>query len=148
MTEKTTTGEILEEGISFLNSDRPEEAIPCFETILADGCMHPLAMSCLGLAMARAGKDMASAEEYSLEAIEKKPYTGEYYRSLAEVYFIGGKKKEAIDCLSRGLKYDGDNEKLFEEMTKYGIRRRPPIPFLARSNFLNKHIGVLLSKLG
>ena len=147
MTEKITAREVLEKGISLLNSDRPEEAISCFETMVAKEYSSPLAMSCLGLAMARAGKNLESAEQYSLKAIEKKPYTGEYYRSLAEVYFIGGKKKKGIDCLSRGLKYDGDNEKLFEEMTKYGIRRKPPLPFLSRSNFLNKNIGILLSKL-
>jgi len=147
MGEKITDRKILEKGIALLTDDKPEEAIPCFEAILEEGCQPPLAMSCLGLAMARAGKDLVCAEKYSLGAIEKKPYTGEYYRSLAEVYFIGGKKKEGIDCLSRGLKYDGDNKELSEEMKKHGIRRKLPIPFLPRSSFLNKNIGILLSKL-
>ena len=143
---KITGRKVLEKGIALLNEDKPEEAIPCFEAMLAEGCEHPLAMSCLGLAMARAGKDLAIAEKYSLKAIEKKPYTGEYYRSLAEVYLIGGKRKEAIQCIDKGLKYDSANEGLFEEMKKYGIRKKPVLPFLPRSNFLNKNIGILLSK--
>ena len=147
MGEKITGRKVLEKGIALLTDDKPEEAIPCFEAMLEEGCEHPLAMSCLGLAMARAGKDQASAEIYSLKAIEKKPYTGEYYRSLAEVYLIGGKRKEAIECIDRGLKYDSDNEGLFEEMKKYGIRKKPALPFLPRSSFLNKNIGIILSKL-
>ena len=147
MGEKITGRKILEKGIALLTDDKPEEAIPCFEAMLEEGCKHPLAISCLGLAMARAGKDLTSAEEYSLKAIEKKPYTGEYYRSLAEVYLIGGKRKEAVECIDRGLKYDSDNKGLSEEMRKYGIRRKLPLPFLPRSNFLNKNIGILLSKL-
>jgi len=147
MGEKITGRKVLEKGIAFLTADKPEEAIPCFEAMLEEGCQHPLAMSCLGLAMARAGKDLASAEEYSLKAIEKQPYTGEYYRSLAEVYLIGGKRKEAIECIDRGLKYDSDNKGLSEEMKKYGIRKKPALPFLPRSSFLNKNIGILLSKL-
>ena len=147
MSEKITGRKVLEKGIALLTNDKPEEAIPCFEAMLKEGCQHPLAMSCLGLAMARAGKDLASAEEYSLKAIEKKPYTGEYYRSLAEVYLIGGKRKETVECISRGLKYDSDNEGLSEEIKKYGIRRKPALPFLPRSSFLNKNIGILLSKL-
>ena len=147
MTEKITAREVLEKGIALLNDGKTEEAISCFETMVAEEYSPPLAMSCLGLAMARAGKDLASAEQYSIKAIEKKPYTGEYYRSLAEVYLIGGKRKEAIECIDRGLKYDSDNKGLFEEMKKYGIRRKPALPFLPRSSFLNKNIGILLSKL-
>ena len=147
MGEKITGRKILEKGITLLTDDKPEEAIPYFEAMLEEGCEHPLAMSCLGLAMARSGRNQASAEKYSLKAIEKKPYTGEYYRSLAEVYLIGGKRKEAIECIDRGLKYDSDNQKLSEEIKKYGVRRKPALPFLPRSNFLNKNIGILLSRL-
>ncbi|MDT8317039.1 MAG: hypothetical protein RQ824_03475 [bacterium] len=147
MDKKISGRKVLERGIALLTADKPEEAIPCFQAMLEEGCQHPLAMSCLGLAMARAGKDLAAAEEFSLKAIEKKPYTGEYYRSLAEVYLISGKRKEAIECIDRGLKYDSDNKGLFEEMKKYGIRKKPALPFLPRSSFLNKNIGILLSKL-
>lgn len=147
MGEKITGRKVLEKGIALLTDDKPEEAIPCFEAMLKEGCQHPLAMSCLGLAMARAGKDLASAEEFSLKAIEKKPYTGEYYKNLAEVYLIGGKRKEAVECIDKGLKYDSDNESLSEEIKKYGIRKKPVLPFLPRSSFLNKNIGILLSKM-
>ena len=147
MNEKITGRKVLEKGIALLTENKPEEAIPCFEAMLEGGCQHPLAMSCLGLAMARAGKDLAAAAEFSLKAIEKKPYTGEYYRSLAEVYLISGKRKEAVECINKGLKYDSDNKGLYEEMKKYGIRKKPALPFLPRSSFINKNIGILLSKL-
>jgi len=147
MDEKAKMKEELEKGLELLKEGHNEEAATCFEAIVATGGFDPLATCCLGLAMARAGKDLTVAEEYCLKAIEKKPYTGEFYRSLAEVYFIGGKKAEAIQTLDKGLKYDSKNKELYREMKKYGIRKRPPIPFLSRSNFFNKKIGKLLSKL-
>lgn len=147
MGEKITGRKILEKGITLLTDNKPEEAIPFFEAMLEEGCEHPLAMSYLGLAMARSGKDLASAEEYSLKAVEKKPYTGEYYSNLAEVYLISGKRKEAVECIDKGLKYDNDNQELSEEIKKYGVRRKPALPFLPRSHFINKNIGILLSRL-
>lgn len=147
MSEKNNMKDRLDKGLELLKGGRSEEAVECFEAIVAGGGFDPLAMCCLGLAMARAGKNMTTAEHYCLKAIEKKPYTGEFYRSLAEVYFIDGRKAEAIQTLEKGLKYDAKNKELYAEMKKYGIRRRPPIPFLSRSNFLNKKIGKLLSKL-
>ena len=147
MAEKINMKGNLEKGLRLMGEGRPGDAISYFEAILADGGLNPLAMSCLGLAMARAGKNLAAAEQYCLKAIDKKPYAGEFYRSLAEVYFIGGKKADAIECLNRGLRYDNDNSELYEEMKQYGIRRKPPIPFLPRSNILNKKIGKLISSL-
>ena len=72
MTEKITAREVLEKGIALLNDGKTEEAISCFKTMVAEEYSPPLAMSCLGLAMARAGKDLASAEQYSIKAIEKR----------------------------------------------------------------------------
>jgi tetratricopeptide (TPR) repeat protein len=66
------------------------------------------------------------------------------YLNLGRAYIAAGRKKEAIDALSKGLKYDRGNRDLKKDLLLLGIRNKPVVPFLARSNPINKYIGMLL----
>lgn len=65
------------------------------------------------------------------------------YLNLGRAYLAAGKRKEAIDSLHNGLKHDQNNE-LRNEMKRIGMRRKPPVPFLSRSNPINKYLGIIL----
>ena len=71
-----------------------------------------------------------------------------FYLNLGRAYLGANKKKEALIAFKRGLKEDPTNKDIFEEIRKLGIRRELPVPFLKRSNPLNRYIGLLLRKMG
>lgn len=69
-----------------------------------------------------------------------------FYLNLGRAYLKAGKKQEAVNAFYQGLKNDPDNKDLHQELVKLGNRRKLPIPFLKRSNPINKYIGLLISK--
>lgn len=77
---------------------------------------------------------------------EEALYFPVFYLNLGRAYLAGGKKKSAVDAFTKGLKYDNSHPDLKRELRGLGIRKRPPLPFLGRSNPINKYIGMLLHK--
>jgi tetratricopeptide (TPR) repeat protein len=65
------------------------------------------------------------------------------YLNLGKAYLAADNKKDAYESFKRGLRIDNNNEALFNEMKSLGIRRKPPLAFLSRSNPLNKYLGKL-----
>jgi tetratricopeptide (TPR) repeat protein len=81
--------------------------------------------------------------------IEQMPLGKEFflpalYLNLGKAYLAADKKKDAYASFKRGLEIDKNNEALFNELKSLGIRRKPPLSFLNRSNPLNKYLGRLL----
>jgi tetratricopeptide (TPR) repeat protein len=70
-----------------------------------------------------------------------------FYLNLGRAYLAAGDKREAIESLRQGLKYDSGNREILWEMKKLGVRKRPAISLLKRSNPINKYVGMLLHKL-
>ncbi len=80
------------------------------------------------------------------KAIELEFYHPEFYLNLGKVYTKAGNKAKAIEVFTEGLKIDGDNREILQELRKLGIRKRPPLEFLPRKHFLNKYIGIITRK--
>jgi len=70
-----------------------------------------------------------------------------FYLNLGRAYLAAGDRKKAIEVFCKGLTFDGGNRELLREVRKLGIRRKPVVPFLPRSHFINKYIGMVLHKL-
>jgi tetratricopeptide (TPR) repeat protein len=66
----------------------------------------------------------------------------ELYLNLARAYIAAGRRKLAVECLEAGLRYDKHGE-LQKELFSIGVRRKPPVPFLDRSNPINKYLGMM-----
>jgi hypothetical protein len=66
------------------------------------------------------------------------------YLNLGRTLLIAGKKKEAVESFVKGLHYDQGHSEIKKEMKSLGIRKEPFLPFLSRSNPLNKYVGKLL----
>ncbi len=64
--------------------------------------------------------------------------------NLGRAYLAAGRKQDAVDSFTKGVKYDKANSELNKELRMLGLRKRPLIPFLSRSNPINKYIGMLL----
>ncbi len=70
-----------------------------------------------------------------------------FYLNLGRAYLKGNKKREAVNAFNKGLKHDPENHDLLWEIRKLGTRRKPAVPFLKRSNPINKYIGMLIGKV-
>ncbi len=136
----------LEMAVFMLKKGHPEEAVKVLEALYEAGGRSPACLSLLGLSLAKAGGDLVRAERFCLVAIEKEFYWAHFYRNLAEVYLLWGKKSRAIRTIERGLKIDRNSQVLLNELKKLGFRRRPPLPFLSRANLLNRFLGKKLKK--
>jgi tetratricopeptide (TPR) repeat protein len=66
------------------------------------------------------------------------------YLNLGRAYLAAGRKEEAIDAYQKGLRYDRSHFELKKEQRLLGIRKQPVVPFLSRSNPINKYIGIIL----
>lgn len=71
-----------------------------------------------------------------------------FYLNLGRAYLAAGKKKEAVEAFLKGLDYDKHYSELKKEMKLLGMRKKPPVAFLERSNPINIFIGMLVNKTG
>jgi len=80
--------------------------------------------------------------------VSKEVFYPTFYLNLGRAYIASGKKQDAIEAFEKGLSYDEENKDLLWEARKLGMRRQPVIPYLKRTNPINKYIGMILHKLG
>jgi len=115
----------------------------------------PLLMSYCGCLYSIAGKKHKEGIKMCRDAIkqldssvslEKEIYYPAFYLNLGRAYLGAGKKREAVAAFNRGLKSDPKDQDIIKELKKLGSRRRQPVPFLKRSNPINKYIGLLAGK--
>jgi tetratricopeptide (TPR) repeat protein len=83
---------------------------------------------------------------------EKMPFGQEifyptFYLNLGRAHLAAKNKKGAIEAFQKGLSFDRENKDLVWEMKKLGERRKPLLPYLKRSNPINKYVGVILHTL-
>jgi len=69
-----------------------------------------------------------------------------FYLNLGRAYLAGGDKGNAAETFKKGLKADPQDRDLLREVSKIGMRKKTVVPFLKRSNPINKYIGRLLHK--
>jgi tetratricopeptide (TPR) repeat protein len=65
------------------------------------------------------------------------------YLNLGKAYLTSNQRKAALDAFREGLKHDTKHRELQSHMAKLGRRKNPVIPFLDRSNPINKYLGKL-----
>ncbi len=113
----------------------------------------PLILSYYGCLQAIVDKKYRSGVDTCRKAITllKKAETfGEellypvFYLNLGRAYVAASKKKDAIEAFNKGLEYDNTNRDLLQELRALGMRKKPLVPFLDRSNPINKYIGMIL----
>jgi hypothetical protein len=106
----------------------------------------PLALSAYALCRAELKGDFKNSVNLCHEAIKKEPKNAEHYFRQGRILLLAGRKKDAVWVLRMGLRH-GRHRGIIELLGSLGIRRPPPIRFLARSNPLNKYLGILLTRM-
>jgi len=66
-----------------------------------------------------------------------------FYLHLGKVHLKADRKAPAINAFQEGLKFDSRNRELLSEIKAIGSRKAPVVPFLGRSNPINKYLGKL-----
>jgi len=102
--------------------------------------------SYLGVAVARCEGRKHDGVELARYALRLQPREPDNYCNMAMLSVILGRRGEALRWIEKGLRYDARHRRLLELRQSLGIRRRPPIPFLPRSNPLNVIVGQVLHR--
>ncbi|MGE5172891.1 MAG: hypothetical protein ACM3MD_03585 [Betaproteobacteria bacterium] len=136
-----------------LRSGRQKDAFRLLQQAAIRYPDDPLILSYYGCLQALVDKKYRSGVETCKKAIglmKKSKSFGEevlypvFYLNLGRAYVAAGKKKDAIEAFNNGLQYDNSNHDLRKELRGMGVRKKPPVPFLDRSNPINKYIGMIL----
>ncbi|MDD4857423.1 MAG: tetratricopeptide repeat protein [Candidatus Krumholzibacteria bacterium] len=120
------------------------------ETLLADALKisseNPFYLSYYGLCIGMRG-DLGGAERLCSKAVKLNPTSPIILVNLGRILLEEGLRKEARDLFSRAYTIDNTNSAAALELSGMGVRRRPVIPFLARSNPLNFLLGRIRHRL-
>jgi tetratricopeptide (TPR) repeat protein len=147
----------LDEVKGLLQRKNNRRALELLTSALQEYPDEPFLLSYYGCLEAVINKNLAYGVETCKRALdilnERSPVSKEiffptFYLNLGRAYIAAGQKQDAIGAFETGLSYDQENKDLLWEAHKLGIRRKPAIPYLKRTNPINKYVGMLLHKLG
>jgi tetratricopeptide (TPR) repeat protein len=153
--DEATRRDFLRAVKAALRDSNPKEAF----RILQQASLHypddPMVLSYYGCLQAVVDKKFRSGVENCKKAIAlmklKKSFEEDvlfpvFYLNLGRAYVAAGKKRDAIDAYLKGLEYDNGHYELRKELRSLGERGKPPVPFLDRSNPINKYVGLIVRK--
>jgi tetratricopeptide (TPR) repeat protein len=103
-------------------------------------------LSQYALALAHEKGEMQASVRLCQEAIKAEPKNAEHFLRLGTVYLIAGRRKDAIRTFHLGLRV-GKHPMLTKWLQILGHRSKPVLPFLSRTNPLNKYLGKIRSGL-
>ena len=133
----------FKQGLELLRNRYPAGAIPYLRRAVELNRDNPYYLSYLGLAVARAAQKWAEAEFLCVTALDLKRDDERLYLNLAEVYTEANRTQDAIETLKMGLEHVGNDPLLLRALGRLQRRRPPVLPFLRRSHFLNRNLGML-----
>jgi tetratricopeptide (TPR) repeat protein len=98
-------------------------------------------LSFFGLCLALVRKQYKPAIDLCRRAIDLEFYNGDHYANLARVYVAAGNRKKAIETADKGLELMPEHDYLSAVRRWLGVRSRPAVPFLDRTNPINVSLG-------
>lgn len=134
--------ELFTAGIEAFKNGKHLEAADLLEKAMALE-RKPIYCSSLAVCLAREKSNLKRAVSLCKEAIKNDPKNSLHFLNLGRVHIMANQKKDAIRILYMGLRHS-ENREIIAELNRIGRRRRPVIPFLERSNPLNKFLGKLI----
>ncbi len=146
----------LDDVILLLQKKNSRRALDLLSAALLEFPDEPFLLSYYGCLEAVINKSFSYGIENCQRAIEileerspvsKEIYYPTFYLNLGRAYVAAGHKKNAIDAFAKGLLYDPENKDILWETRKLGVRMTPAIPYLKRTNPINKYIGMILHRL-
>lgn len=154
--EDRTYGDYIREAEALLKKNNQREALKLLTDALDRYPTNPFIWSYQGYLEAAVNKKYSKGVNTCRHAFkilrEHVPFGEEFffpilYLNLGKAYLAADKRKKAYESFKKGLEIDVGNNKLLDELKKLGIRKQPPLPFLKRSNPLNKYLGRFSQKM-
>ncbi|MCI0526958.1 MAG: hypothetical protein L0Y56_05820 [Nitrospira sp.] len=105
-------------------------------------------LSYYGLCIALVQNRVEEGKRFCRMALTKDTLRPEFYLNLGKVYLKADSKAKALKIFQRGLEVSERSRDLINEIKKLGVRRRRPLGFLPRNNFLNRYSGLVLHRMG
>jgi tetratricopeptide (TPR) repeat protein len=138
----------IDEAINAVREDDHLRALTLFLDIYGTEDAPPISkpraiggLSYFGLCLALVRKDFKSAIDLCRRAVDLEFYNGDHYANLARVYVAAGNRKKALETVSKGLELIPEHDYLMQVRATLGVRARPAVPFLDRSNPINVSLG-------
>jgi len=103
--------------------------------------------SYLGFCVARERGQVSRGTDLCMISLEHDPNNPEHYLNLGKIRLLSGNRAEALRILREGVAR-GENAELMAVLNEFGKRKSPVIPFLPRSNPLNRFLGLVLRRIG
>ena len=98
----------------------------------------PEGWSSYGLCLARVEGKRRLGAEMCEKAIKLQSYEGRHRANLVRVYVTAKNRKKAVDVLDDSLSKLRNDPELIRVRKEIGYRRSPQLPFLSRTNPINK----------
>jgi len=139
--------ESFRRGVEALESGKGLQAMALFEAAIElerrYGVDRPQAryLSYYGLCLGTEGGRHREGVRFCREATQLEFYNPDLYLNLGRVLLGAGDRRAAYAALADGYRLQPGHPAIVREMKRMGLRRRPPIPFLSRTNPLNVLIG-------
>jgi tetratricopeptide (TPR) repeat protein len=138
--------EDFKKGKRFLSEEKTDRALRAFEKAYKADKLNPLYMSYYGMCRAMRGGQIGLGLDLCIRAIKKEFRRAEFYLNLGRVYLAAGNRKGAARIFKKGLQFEPDNPELHKFLAGLGVRNRPVLHGLERSNPFNKILGMLFRR--
>lgn len=149
-------GDYLKAVKASLRKGNQKEAFTLLQQAALQYPNDPFILSYYGCLQALVDRKYRSGVENCKRAItllQQKSSFGEemlfpvFYLNLGRAYVAAEKKDDALEAFRQGLRFDKSNRDIVHELRLLGRRKKALVPFLDRSNPINKYIGLILHKV-
>lgn len=138
---------LFNQAIEYMNRNRYKRAISLLKEALHIAPDNPYYFSYLGLCAAYVGEDCDAAITLCRRALSLCPGETTIHVNLGKAYKLKGDLQSAYSTFLDAWRRNKEHPAPAAELSRLGIRRPPVLSFLDRSHALNKHLGILRSKL-
>lgn len=138
---------LFNQAIEYMNRNRYKRAIALLKEALHIAPDNPYYLSYLGLSAAYVGEDYDAAITLCRRALSLCPGDASIHVNLGKAYKLKGDVQSAYSTFLDAWRRNKEHPAPAAELSRLGIRRPPVLTFLDRSHALNKHLGILRSKL-
>jgi tetratricopeptide (TPR) repeat protein len=138
------TQEAAQLAIVYVKERQYAEALRYFQKATA---FTPEALSYYGLALAMRRQRLEDAVEFCRQAIDRDPIRAEFYYNLGQVCLARGNKQLAVRTFTQGLRVEPRHAEMGAALQRLGVRKRPIIDGIARTNPINRCLGWMRHRL-
>jgi tetratricopeptide (TPR) repeat protein len=134
---------ILRDGVALIRVGDHATAIRRFDEVYKSSDLpKPVSgLSYYALCLSRVRKQHREAIALCERAVSEKPDDPVHYANLAEVYLLANRRMKAVKTTYDALEKFPRTKIILDLKERVGERRRPVLPFLARSNPVNMVLG-------